>query len=51
MRRDLRRMIRDAVPTDGANLTGAELTEQLDQACGDADTKPPEGLTLKAMCK
>jgi uncharacterized protein YjbI with pentapeptide repeats len=37
----------------GANLRGAKnLTqEQLDQACGNADTKPPEGLTVKAMCK
>ena len=36
-----------------ANLRAAEnLTqEQLDQACGNADTKLPEGLTLKAMCK
>ena len=25
--------------------------EQLDQACGDANAKPPGGLTLKAMCK
>ena len=34
----------------GANLTGAKnLTqEQLDKACGNADTKPPGGLTLKA---
>jgi len=42
----------------GANLSGANLTgaknltqEQLDKACGNADTKLPEGLTLKAMCK
>ena len=41
----------------GANLSGADLSgardltqEQLDKACGNADTKPPEGLTLKAMC-
>jgi hypothetical protein len=34
----------------GANLSGAKsLTqEQLDKACGNADTKPPGGLTLKA---
>ena len=42
----------------GANLSGANLTgaknltqEQLDKACGNADTKLPEGLTLKAMCE
>jgi uncharacterized protein YjbI with pentapeptide repeats len=42
----------------GANLSGVDLSgaknltqEQLDKACGDADTKPPEGLTLKAMCE
>ena len=44
----------------GANLTGAGadlrgaknlIQEQLDKACGNAITKPPEGLTLKAMCK
>ena len=37
---------------NGANLTGAKnLTqEQLDKACGNADTKLPEGLTL-AECK
>jgi hypothetical protein len=42
----------------GANLTGADLRdardltqEQLDKACGNADTKLPGGLTLKAMCK
>jgi uncharacterized protein YjbI with pentapeptide repeats len=36
----------------GANLTGAKnLTrEQLDKACGNADTKLPGGLTLKATC-
>ena len=36
-----------------ANLSDAEnLTQvQLDQACGNADTKLPGGLTLKAMCK
>jgi hypothetical protein len=41
----------------GADLSGADLRgagnltqEQLDQACGNADTKPPGGLTLKAMC-
>ena len=36
----------------GANLSRAEnLTqEQLDQACGNEDTKLPGGLTLKAMC-
>ena len=42
-----------------ANLTGADrrgntknLTqEQLEKACGNADTKLPGGLTLKAMCK
>jgi hypothetical protein len=41
----------------GANLTGANLSsvrnltpEQLNKACGNADTKLPEGLTLKA-CK
>jgi uncharacterized protein YjbI with pentapeptide repeats len=29
----------------GADLRGSRLTqEQLDEACGDADTKPPEGL-------
>ena len=40
------------------NLTGADLRdardltqEQLDKACGNADTKLPGGLTLKAMCK
>jgi uncharacterized protein YjbI with pentapeptide repeats len=35
-----------------ADLTGAKyLTqEQLDKACGNADTKLPEGLTLKATC-
>lgn len=34
---------------DGTNLTGAKgLTQkQLDQACGDADTKLPPGLTIK----
>jgi hypothetical protein len=38
----------------GANLTGADLRGaknltqmQLDQACGDAHTKLPEGLTIK----
>jgi uncharacterized protein YjbI with pentapeptide repeats len=38
----------------GANLSNADLREaknltqtQLDQACGDADTKLPEGLTIK----
>ena len=38
-----------------ANLSGANLSdaknltqEQLDKACGNADTKLPEGLTLKA---
>ena len=42
----------------GANLTGADLSgaenltqEQLDKACGNADTMLPEGLTLKDMCK
>jgi Pentapeptide repeats (8 copies) len=42
----------------GADLSGANLSavrdltqEQLDQACGNADTKPPGGLTLKTMCK
>jgi uncharacterized protein YjbI with pentapeptide repeats len=37
----------------GANLTGSKnLTqEQLDKACGNADTKLPEGLTLKDTCK
>ena len=42
----------------GVNLTGADLRdardltqEQLDKACGNADTKLPEGLTLKAMCE
>jgi pentapeptide repeat protein len=36
-----------------ANLSRAEnLTQgQLDKACGNADTKLPEGLTLKVMCK
>ena len=36
-----------------ANLSSAKnLTrQQLDQACGNADTKLPEGLTLKTMCK
>jgi hypothetical protein len=34
---------------DGADLSGAKnLTQmQLDQACGDAHTKLPEGLTIK----
>jgi hypothetical protein len=34
-------------------LNGAKnLTQtQLDEACGDANTKLPEGLTLKAMCR
>ena len=37
----------------GANLIGAkDLTqEQLDKACGNADTKLPEGLTLKKTCE
>jgi hypothetical protein len=42
----------------GADLGGADLSdaknltqEQLDQACGNADTKLPEGLTLKVVCK
>ena len=42
----------------GANLSGADLRsaknltqEQFDKACGDADTKPPEGLTLEILCK
>jgi uncharacterized protein YjbI with pentapeptide repeats len=47
-----------AADLSGANLIGANLRdaknltqEQLDQACGgNADTKLPEGLTLKAMC-
>jgi uncharacterized protein YjbI with pentapeptide repeats len=41
----------------GANLSGANLSdaqyliqEQLDRACGSANTKLPEGLTLKAVC-
>ncbi|WP_049803034.1 pentapeptide repeat-containing protein [Bradyrhizobium japonicum] len=36
----------------GANLSAAKhLTqEQLDETCGDADTKLPEGLTLKKTC-
>jgi uncharacterized protein YjbI with pentapeptide repeats len=35
----------------GANLGGAELTQtQLDEACGDADTKPPEGLKPPKPC-
>jgi len=33
--------------SDAKNL----IQEQLDQACGNADTKLPEGLTLKVMCK
>ncbi|WP_456679243.1 MULTISPECIES: pentapeptide repeat-containing protein [unclassified Bradyrhizobium] len=38
---------------NGANLSDVRnLTqEQLDKACGNANTKLPEGLTLKAMCE
>jgi hypothetical protein len=42
----------------GTDLSGANLgdvknltQERLDRVCGNADTKLPEGLTLKAMCK
>ena len=59
---DLRGTILLLANFDGADLRGADLSdadlrvdnltqEQLDQACGNADTKPPEGLTLKVMCK
>jgi uncharacterized protein YjbI with pentapeptide repeats len=35
----------------GANLSDAELTQtQLDAACGDANTKPPEGLKPPKPC-
>jgi len=34
-----------------ADLSGAELTQtQLDAACGDANTKPPEGLKPPKPC-
>jgi hypothetical protein len=43
---------------NGADLSNADLSdardltqEQLDQACGNADTKLSEGLTLKRMCQ
>jgi uncharacterized protein YjbI with pentapeptide repeats len=42
----------------GTNLSNADLRAaenltqgQLDKACGNADTKLPEGLTLKDTCK
>jgi uncharacterized protein YjbI with pentapeptide repeats len=35
----------------GADLRDAKLTQtQLDAACGDANTKPPEGLTPPKLC-
>jgi uncharacterized protein YjbI with pentapeptide repeats len=35
----------------GADLRGAQLTQtELDEACGDSDTKPPEGLTPPKLC-
>jgi hypothetical protein len=35
----------------GANLSGAKLSQtQLDAACGDANTKPPEGLKPPKQC-
>jgi Pentapeptide repeats (8 copies) len=46
LRADLTRADLSRDLTDAKNLT----QEQLDQACGNADTKLPEGLTLKAMC-
>jgi uncharacterized protein YjbI with pentapeptide repeats len=36
----------------GADLSGAELTQtQLDEACSDANTKPPEDLTPPKQCQ
>ena len=50
--------LRDAVMSNlnNTNLSGVDLSgvknltqDQLNGACGKADTKPPRGLTLKAM--
>ena len=36
----------------GADMRSARLTQtQLDGACGDANTKPPEGRTLPKPCR
>jgi Pentapeptide repeats (8 copies) len=48
-RADLRDAVLSGTNLSGADLSGAKnLTQmQLDQACGDAHTKLPEGLTIK----
>jgi uncharacterized protein YjbI with pentapeptide repeats len=52
MNANLKGVYLGGVDLSGADLTGAKLDgqKQLDNACGDENTKLPPGLTLKMRC-